>query len=156
MMLKIATALIVVLAAASLTPATPVRQESDNAETVARLCGRLEHTERIPDKINPIKYSEKNTPIKDAKLLAYERRDNAACCKTSSVIAETTTSKSGAFEFKGLPSGNYWFVAMVDQQQYTIPVVIQQTRDKQPVCSELSFAIQDSGKFVLRVRAPGR
>ena len=76
--------------------------------------------------------------------------------KGARVTAETASAKSGNFEFKGLPSGNYWFVAIVDQQQYAIPVVVRHTAEKLPVCSEMTFAIEDSGKFDLRVRAPRR
>ena len=150
-MLKINTALIFVLTAASLALAAPAVQESYDWELVAKLCGQLVHVDRIPDKISPIKYLEKYRPIGDAKLLTYERRGNFPCC-TVPVIAETKSNKSGSFEFKGLPLGNYWFVAIVDQQQYAIPVIVKHTQEKLPVCSEMYFAIEDSGKFVLRVR----
>ena len=70
--------------------------------------------------------------------------------------AETAPNKSGAFEFKNLPYGNYWFVAVVNKQQYVIPILVKKTQEKLAVCSQLFFAIEDSGKFSLRVRAPGR
>ena len=155
-LLKIKTALIVVLAAASWTLAAPAPQESDEWELVAKLCGKLEYVDHVPDKNNPILYLEKRRPIADAKLLAYERSGNSPCCRNSQVIAETKPNKSGEFEFKGLPYGNYWFVAVVDQKQHTIPVLVRRTQEKLAVCSQMSFAVEDTGKFALRIRAPGR
>jgi len=155
-MLKIKVALIFVLTAASLTLAAPVQLDSDEWELVAKLCGKLERIDRSQDKSKPTKISERSRPIKDARLLAYARRGNSPCCNATPVIAETRPNKSGTFEFKGLPLGDYWFVAIVDQKQYMIPIVVIHTPEKQPVCSQMSFAIEDSGKFDLRVRAPGR
>jgi hypothetical protein len=155
-LLKIKTALIFVLTAASLTFAAPGAQESDEWELVAKLCGRLEHVDHLPDKKNPILYLEKHSPIAAANLLAYERSGNSTCCRNTPVIAETKPDKSGNFEFKGLPFGSYWFVVLVDQKQYMLPVLVKKTEEKLAVCSEMSFAIEDTGKFSLRVRAPGR
>jgi len=149
-------ALSMILIAASSASAGPAVQEADEWELVAKLCGKLELVEHVADKKNPIIHAEKRSPITEAKLLAYERRDNSSCCRNAEVAAETTPNKSGSFEFKNLPYGNYWFVAVVNQQQYVIPVLVKRTQEKLAVCSQLSFAIDDSGKFSMRVRAPGR
>ena len=123
---------------------------------MAKLCGRLERTDRIPDKKVPGLYAEKNTPIKDAKLIAYEARSNAECCSNARVAAETVTNKSGSFEFKTLTKGFYWLATTIDSRDYRMPIRIGQLQDKQPVCSQMSFSIDDSGEIALRVRAPGR
>lgn len=154
--MKITTALILVLAAATWALAGPAAQESDEWELVAKLCGKLEYVDHVPDKTNPIRYLEKRRPVADAKLVAYERVGNSICCRNAQVIAETKPDKSGSFEFKGLPYGNYWFAAVVDQKQYVIPVLVKRTQEKLAVCSQMSFAIEDTGKFALRIRAPGR
>ena len=156
MSLNFKLALIVILVAATSAFAGPAVQEADEWELVAKLCGKLELVERVLDKKNPITYVEKRSPITDAKLLAYERRDTSPCCRNAEVAAETAPNKSGAFEFKNLPYGNYWFVAVVNKQQYVIPILVKKTQEKLAVCSQLFFAIEDSGKFSLRVRAPGR
>jgi len=149
-------ALILILIAASSALAGPVGQEADEWELVARLCGKLEIVEHVADKKSPITYVEKRSPITDARLLAYERRDNSPCCGNASVAAETAPNKSGTFEFKNLPYGNYWFVAVVNQKQYVIPILVKRTQEKLAVCSQLSFALEENGKLSLRVRAPGR
>ena len=42
------------------------------------------------------------------------------------------------------------------RKEYKIPVAVRRTEEKLPVCSEMTYAIDDTGKFTLRVRAPGR
>ena len=155
----IRAALIVVLAASSMMlamPATPVHPQIDDAELVAKLCGRLEQSDSIPNKNLPGKSSLKYHPLKDVKLVAYERHSNAECCATAPVAGETRTDKSGNFEFKALSKGYYWLVARVELQDYQMSIRIAQLKDKQPVCSQLSYDIDESGDFVLRVRVPGR
>ena len=147
---KMRYALIAVLAAVTFTIAAPVHPQFDDAELVARLCGKLERVDRIPDKRIPGKYTEKYFPFKDTKLVAYERTRNVTCCKTATVAAETRSGKSGDFEFKGLPTGDYWLVANVDPQEYRMAIRVQKLKDKQPVCSQMSFAIGESGDFSLR------
>jgi hypothetical protein len=155
-MLRIRTALLLVLAAASMTLAAPVQPQFDEEELVAKLCGRLEQVDSVPDKVLPGRYSEKSHPLKDAKLVAYERHSNSECCAGAPVAAEIRSDKSGNFEFKGLPNGFYWLVARVELQDYRMAIRIGQLKDKQPVCSQMSFVIDAYGDFTLRVRAPGR
>jgi hypothetical protein len=88
--MKINIALIMILIAASSVFAAPVPQEADEWELVAKLCGKLELVEHVADKKNPITFVEKRSPVTDARLLAYERRDNSPCCGNASVAAETT------------------------------------------------------------------
>ena len=98
MMLKLRTVLIFVLASVSMTLSSSAYSQVDTWELVAKLCGRLQHTDRIPHKNNPGQYSEKNNPIKDAKLTAYEAPGNSVCCSNAHVAGEATTNKTGYFE----------------------------------------------------------
>jgi len=139
-----------------MTLASPVRLQFDESELVAKLCGKLEQTDSIPDKIIPGKYSVKYRPLKDAKLVVYERRSNSECCANTPAVAETRSDKSGNFEFKGLAKGYYWVTTRVELQDYQMAIRIGQLKDKQPVCSQMSFVIDEYGDFVLRVRVPGR
>jgi hypothetical protein len=148
--------LIVILSAAGLTAAAPPEPQFGDWELVAKLCGRLEQIDRVPDKSVPGAYSDKSRPVKETRLVAYEGRSNAECCANSKVAGETKSNKSGNFEFKGLTKGYYWLVTMIDRQEYHMPIRIGQLLDKQPVCSQMSFAVTPTGEFVLRVRAPGR
>ena len=152
MIVRIRIVLIVLLAAATCTLATPVRSQSYDFELVAKLCGKLEQIDRTPDKRIPGKYSTKYLPVKNARLMAYERNRGTTCCKTAKLVGEIRSSSSGTFEFKGLQTGDYWLVAAVEQQEYQMAVRVQQLRDKQPVCKQMSFAIGESGEFQLRFR----
>jgi hypothetical protein len=152
----IRTALIMFLAATGLTAAAPAKPQFADWELVAKLCGKLEQIDRIPDKTLPDVYSSKNRPVKDATLIAYEGRTTVECCANSKVAGETKSNKSGDFEFKGLTKGYYWLVTTIDRQEYRMAIRIGQLQDKQPVCSQMSFALDPSGEFVLRIRAPGR
>ena len=155
-MLKVRTVLIYVLASASMTLSSSAQPQDDTWELVAKLCGRLQHTERVPHKSLPGQFSQKISPIKDAKLIAYEAPSNSVCCSNVRVAGEVTTNKTGNFEFKGLTKGYYWLVARVDNREYRMSIRIGQLKDKQPVCSQMSFEIDASGEFELHFRAPGR
>jgi hypothetical protein len=155
-MFRIRTALITILAVSSITIATRARPQIDDAELVAKLCGRLEQADSIPGKTLPGRSSLKYHPLKDVKLVAYERHSNSECCATAPVAGETRTDKSGNFEFKGLSNGYYWLVARVELQDYQMSIRIGQLKDKQPVCSQLSYDIDNFGEFGLRIRVPGR
>ena len=154
-MFRIRTALITVLAVSSMTIAAPARPQIDDAELVAKLCGRLEQADSIPDKNLPGRSSLKYHPLKDVKLVAYERHSIPNCCAAAPVAGETRTDKSGNFEFKGLSKGYYWLVARVELHEYQMSIRIGQLKDKQPVCSQLSYDIDEFGEFALRVRVPG-
>jgi len=156
MISKMRVALITVLAASSMSLATPVHPQIDDAELVAKLCGRLEQADSIPDKNLPGRSSLKYHPLKDVKLVVYERHSNSECCTGAAVAGETRTDKSGNFEFKELSKGYYWLVARVELHDYQMSIRIGQLKDKQPVCSQLSYDIDEFGEFVLRVRVPGR
>ena len=145
-----------ILAAAGLTAASPATPQFGEWELMEKLCGRLEQIDRVPDKTLPGMYSDKSRPVKDARLVAYEGRSNGECCDNSRVAGETKSNKSGNFEFKGLTKGYYWLVTTVDRQEYRMPIRIGKLQDKQPVCSQMAFAIDATGEFVLRIRAPGR
>ena len=155
-MSKIRTAVIFVLTFASMSMALPPRLEVEEWELVSKLCGKLEHTQLAPDKNKPSQYFAKNVPIQDAKLIVYEAPSNTVCCSSVPVAGEMATSKTGSFEFKGLKNGYYWLVAHVDNREYRMSIRIGQLKDRQPVCSEMFFNIDDSGKFTLQFRAPGR
>jgi hypothetical protein len=158
-MFRIRAAVITILAASSMiltTLAAPVHPQIDDAELVAKLCGKLEQVDSIPNKTLPGNYGSKYRPLKDVKLVAYERHSNGECCANAPVAGETTTDKSGNFEFKGLSKGYYWLVARVELQNYQMSIRIGQLKDKQPVCSQLSYDIDEFGEFVLRVHLPGR
>ena len=142
--------------AATTTMSSPAGPQVEQWELVARVCGKLEHTQQVPDKNNFGRYLNKNSPIKDAKLVLYEAPNNSVCCSNVPVAGEMTTNKSGAFEFKGLKNGYYWLVARVDSRDYHMSIRIGQLKDKQPVCSQMFFDIDESGEFALHFRAPGR
>ena len=148
-MFGITTILIALLAA-------PLHPQIDDAELVAKLCGRLEQADTAPNKNLPGRSSLRFQPLKDVKLVAYERHSNSECCANAPVAGETTTDKSGNFEFKALSKGYYWLVASVEGKKYQMSIRIGQLKDRQPVCSQLSYDIDEFGEFSLRVHTPGR
>ena len=149
------TILIIALALSSMTLAAPLHAQIDDAELVAKLCGKLEMADTVPNKSLPGNSALRFHPLKDVKLVAYERHSNSECCETAPVAGETITDKSGSFEFKGLSKGYYWLVARVALKEYRMSIRIGQLKDKQPVCSQLSYDIDEYGEFSLRVHLPG-
>ena len=61
---------------------------------IDRLCGRLEHVEKIPDRKHADIFSEKRKALRDVRLVMYERQENEACCEKLSPIDETMTGKT--------------------------------------------------------------
>jgi hypothetical protein len=155
-MLGIRTTLIALLAVSSMALAAAVHPQIDDAELVAKLCGKLEMAGSVASKNLPGNSSLRFQPLKDVKLVAYERHPNSECCANAPVAAEITTDKTGYFEFKGLNKGYYWLVAKVETKEYQMSIRIGQLKDRQPVCSQLSYDIDEFGEFSLRVHLPGK
>src|SRR5262245_43774346 len=135
-MSRFQTAVIFILVSFSMSLALQARPQVETWELVAKLCGNLEQTGFVPDKNRPSQYSEKRIPIQNSKLTLYEAPNNSVCCSNVPVAGETTTSKNGSFEFKGLKNGYYWLVARFENREYRMSIRIGKLKDKQPVCSE--------------------
>jgi hypothetical protein len=91
-----------VLVSGRQTMAQP-KQEWD----VERLCGRVEHVQRIPDKKFANTFSERHRGLSDLTMTLFERRDGQLCCDALVALEKTRTSRDGRFEFKTNEPGGF-------------------------------------------------
>jgi hypothetical protein len=74
---------------------------------IDRLCGKIEHVKRIPDRKNANTFSEKRKALRDVPLTLYEQRDNQPCCSNLNAIETTQTRRGGNFQFKTKNPGKF-------------------------------------------------
>ena len=99
-------------------------QESNLWET-DRLCGRLQHVERIPDRELENVFSDRRHGLRHLSLALYEQQNSLACCDGLSAMETVTTGKGGRFEFKTKNRREFWLVTNWNNQEYRPPVVYQ-------------------------------
>jgi hypothetical protein len=113
---------------------------------VDRLCGRVEHVERTPERHDPNAYSEKRKALRDVSLSLFERRESEACCDGLKAIEATNTGRGGHFEFKTKKPGSYWLSTIWDGKNSTVPVIYERQKNSATMCSEQGIQLDDHGK----------
>jgi hypothetical protein len=111
---------------------------------VERLCGKLEHVEKIPDRRNSNNFSEKRNTLRDVEIALYERRENESCCAGRSAIETVRTRRGGRFEFRSKP-GTYWLVSSWNGREYRLPVLYEAGKPPATVCSEQGIQVDLAG-----------
>jgi hypothetical protein len=112
---------------------------------IDRLCGKLDHVVRTPDRKNPSFISEKRTGLRDIQLTLFERHDDQACCESSTAIETVRTGRGGHFEFKRAKAGNYWLSTNWKGREYTITVSIKPEKNSMTMCSQQGVDLDDEG-----------
>jgi hypothetical protein len=112
---------------------------------VARLCGCLEHVERIPDGKHVDNFSETREALQGVSLFMYERRENQTCCENLTPIDTAITGKKGLFNFKDVRPGTYWLKANWNGKEYKVAVVEESEKNSTAICSEQGVKIDNAG-----------
>jgi hypothetical protein len=112
---------------------------------IDRLCGRLEHVEKIPDRKHADIFSEKPKALRDVRLVMYERQENEACCEKLTPIDEIMTGKNGLFNFKDAKPGLYWLAANWDGKEYKSAVVYKPQKSPGTICSQQGLQFDYAG-----------
>jgi Prealbumin-like fold domain len=120
-------------------------QEEHQPWRVYRLCGRLEHVQRISGRKHSEHVAERRRPLRDASFSLYVRRENELCCNGLISIATSQTRKDGQFEFKNQKPGNYWLTANWGEKDYTTAVVFQPQKDSMTLYSGQGLQLDDQG-----------
>ncbi|HEY1802023.1 MAG TPA: hypothetical protein VGG46_13925 [Terriglobales bacterium] len=113
---------------------------------VDRLCGRLEHVEKIPDRKDANTYSENRKALRGLSVSLFERHEDDTCCESLTAIASVTTDKHGQFEFKNENPGQYWLATKWNGKEYRTAVTFQPTKNSQTSCSEQGIGINQEGQ----------
>ena len=86
--------------------------------------------------------------ISREKMILYRREPAIDCCKAQNQVQEVQTRKDGRFEFRHVPAGVYWIVAVVNNREFKMPIDFAPTKDSQD-CSWNLYTIEGNGTFVL-------
>ncbi len=70
--------------------------QEKNPWIVDRICGRVEHVQRIPIKKQPNNYTEKRKDLKGIPLELYESPGGAPCCDALKKVGSTISGKGGS------------------------------------------------------------
>ena len=87
--------------------------------------------------------------VSKEKIILYRRESTIDCCNVQNQLAEVQTKRDGKFEFKHVPAGAYWIVAVVENRQYRMAIDFAPHRDAQD-CTWNLYTIERDGKFVLK------
>jgi hypothetical protein len=122
-----------------------LRAQNKQPWNIDRLCGRVEHVQRVPERHNPNSFSEKRKPLRDVQLSLYERRENKTCCAGFSPMETTQTRKNGGFDFQAAKPGNYWLITNWNGRESEVAVVYLPHRNSVTKCFEQGIALDDAG-----------
>ena len=112
---------------------------------IDRLCGKLEHVQKISDRKNANTFSEKRKALREVPLGLYERHENQACCEGVSAVETTQTGRGGQFEFKTKKPGNFWMATNWRGKKYKLAVVNKPEKNSATMCSQQGIALDDEG-----------
>jgi hypothetical protein len=105
---------------------------------VDRLCGYL---------VSETQTGRDSVP--KGKIILYRREPTIDCCNVPDRLAEVRTKRDGKFDFKHIPAGAYWVVAVVEDREYRMAIDFAPTKDAQD-CSWTLYTIEKDGKFILK------
>ncbi len=111
---------------------------------IGRLCGRLEHVERTPDRKRADNFAETRKALRGIPLVIYKRHENEICCENLTPI-DTTTGKRGDFNFKDPQPGLYWLEANWNGNEYKVAVVYRAEKNSETICSQQGLQIDYAG-----------
>jgi hypothetical protein len=114
---------------------------------VERLCGKLERAWLVPIKGSANSFEQKTKSLRNIPLRLYRRGENVSCCGGLPIVTKTETGHRGQFKLKGVAPGLYWFVVVVEGQEYKLPIRYEPAKGSNTLCSDLFIQITGSGKF---------
>jgi hypothetical protein len=136
---------ILVLVCCLLAPSLQAQEKK--VVEVDRLCGRLEHVERTPDREYPSISSEKRSGLRGVDLALYDRRDNESCC-IGSAIETARTRRGGRFNFETKRPGTFWIASNWNGRDYRLPVIYKPEKTSEINCSNQGIEINDKGTSI--------
>lgn len=112
---------------------------------IDRLCGKLEHVQKIPNRKSANTFSEKRKSLRDVPLTLYSRLENEACCSGLTAVEMVHTGRGGHFEFKNDGPGNYWLSANWNDKEYKLAIGFKPDKKPKALCSQQGIGLDDEG-----------
>ena len=114
--------------------------------TIDRLCGKLDHIQRIPDRKHANNFSERREALRDVSVTLYEPREGEPCCSTANAVIEAAQSgRGGHFEFKTKKPGKFWLKANWNGKDYKLALVYEPSKNSTTLCSDQGIDLDDDG-----------
>jgi hypothetical protein len=95
----------ILLSFALMLSVTALQAQEKKPWEVDRLCGKLEHVQKIPNRKDANTFSDKRKSLRDVPLALYNRRENEPCCGGLAAVEMVHTDRGGRFEFKNEKPG---------------------------------------------------
>ena len=112
---------------------------------IDRLCGKLDHVQRIPDRKHANNFSERRKALRDVPLTLFERGDTENCCTTLNEIETVRSGRGGHFEFKTKKARNSWLRTNWNGKEYKLAIVFEPQRNSTTLCSDQGIDLDDDG-----------
>ena len=126
-----------------------LRAQKPSIQTVERLCGYLQQEKRIPDSRRPNFGDYEYEVVEKSPVKLYAMQGDSLCCSNTTPVALAVSRKGGKFEFKEVPPGKYWLVAIINQREYKMQIEYQPPKESPDECNEHLYTLDKSGNFVL-------
>ncbi len=120
--------------------------------TVNAICGKLVSIEGAAGKGTTSSGREDPKPIPHTRLRLFSPTAGADCCVLSTPVAEVTTGRDGAFQFRKPSPGDYWLVATIGGAEYKLLIRYQPGKKGEAKCGEFLYALE-KGQLHLRSSA---
>lgn len=145
---------VALLASAFLANFAQVRSPSRiTPPPVARLCGKLVHVDRVPDKDIQNAFEARTKSLPRVSVRLYGADGDRSCCEGLPLVGEATTGRWGSFRLneKGLAGGLYWIAARRNARQYQLLVRFEPRKNSTESCSDLYYEVDDLGNMTVAV-----
>jgi hypothetical protein len=122
---------------------------ADNPEPVDvnGICGKLVATQEVAQPGTTNSSQQEMKPLAHIRIRLFS--PSADCCDMVTPLAETTTGRDGAFQFKKPEPGDYWVVVTLANKDYKVLVRFVPGKKASAECSKFLYALE-KGKLQLR------
>jgi len=116
---------------------------------VAKLCGKLQHTEDVPVKNAKNTFEEKVRNLPQVTVRLYSAKQGSECCNGMPLAAQAVTGRWGGFRFgsKNLIGGLYWLAVQTNGREYKLLFQYDPKLKSDELCSETFWRLNDAGQF---------
>ena len=114
---------------------------------VDAVCGKLVSITYVAQEGTTNSSKQEVKPLSHARIRLFS--PSTGCCELVTPVAEVTTGRDGAFQFKKIEAGDYWVSASIDNKEYKVMVRFVPTKKGAAHCSEYLYAFE-KGQLQLR------
>jgi hypothetical protein len=111
------------------------------------ICGKLVSIEDAAQQGATNSSRQEAKPLEHVRIRLFS--PSTDCCDMVTPLAETTTGRDGAFQFKKPEPGDYWVAATISNKEYKVLVRLVPGKKGSTQCSAFSYVFE-KGQLQLR------